>query len=502
MRQIFSEELSILMYPASLLHRFGVNGKISGSIAAVGEMRNVIAIIHGPKGCGFHYRYSARRRHQPFYNVITSDLTEAEIIYGGEEKLRKTILHTYELYRPDMIMVISSPVNDILGDDIRAVSEELRIQQGIPVISIASELFSHRDKNFSRKRLKELANQKITGDNRLEIELKGCGFTEALYALVDQVMLPAEIVPHSVNIETLAWGSDGNRVLREIECFLNRCGISVNCWIPSAPLDSLEQAPRAQLNLVKRVRWARYMKERFGTDYLHIGNGGRYSGLDGICAFYSDIGSALGLSDVVEQEIQLARENVLKQTEEVRAQLSALNCVLICRFPQTAPFELKLYSQDYGMKIGNLCIILTEEMRRDLGLTEELEQKLMARVHDAVKLYSKNTQIQINADDSLLRTLFSEADAVIGSSDFSLEGKGAPVIPSINEKISLSFESYVRSVNRMHERMLARKPRNNLLINQMEFSTRHYPLLCNDKSLAARELWSRLWLHREETILK
>ena len=50
------------------------------------------------------------------------------------------------------------------------------------VVGVQSELFSHRDKNYTRNRLKELARQTITGDNRLEMELKGCGFTEALYA--------------------------------------------------------------------------------------------------------------------------------------------------------------------------------------------------------------------------------------------------------------------------------------------------------------------------------
>lgn len=499
---MFSEEFLTLMYPSSLLHRFGVNGKISGSIGAVGEMRNVIPIIHGPKGCSFHYRYSARRRHQPFYNIITSDLTEAEIIYGGEEKLCQTILNANEVYHPDLIMVISSPVSDILGEDTRTVSEALRSQQGIPVVSIASELFSHRDKNFTRKRLKELANQKITGDNRLEMELKGCGFTEALYALVEQVMLPAEMVPYSVNIETLGWGSEGKRILTEIECFLNRCGISVNCRIPSAPLERLVQAPRAQLNLVKRVRWAKRMKERFGTDYLHIAQLGRYTGLDGICTFYRDIGSALGLDEIMEREIQLVRKQALAQTEEARVTLSNFHGVLICRDVQMAPFELKLYAQDYGIGITDLCIILTEEMRRDLDLTEKLERKLMTRVQDAVNLYSKETRIRVNPDDAMLRKLFSSADAIVGTSDFSLEGKGAPLIPGMNENTSLSFESYVRSVNRMRERMLSRKERNSLLLNQMTFSTRHYPLIDGSKGLAARELWSRLWLHREEMVSK
>ena len=74
MRQPFFEDLMTAMYPSGLLHTFGVNGKISGSVGAVGEMQEVLPLLHSPRGCGFHYRYSARRRHQPFYSVLTSNL--------------------------------------------------------------------------------------------------------------------------------------------------------------------------------------------------------------------------------------------------------------------------------------------------------------------------------------------------------------------------------------------------------------------------------------------
>ncbi|MFQ9799702.1 MAG: nitrogenase component 1 [Clostridia bacterium] len=284
MKDNFYEELSIAMYPSSLLHTFGVNGKISGSIGAVGEMQDVLPIIHGPRGCGFHYRHSARRRHQPLYRVLTTNLEERDIIGGGEEKLRRTVEEAWRQYHPKLIMVIPSPISDILNDDILTIVQEMR-GQGIPVVGIQSELFSHRDKNYTRNRLKKIAEQKITGENRLEMEIKGCGFVEALYALVGQVMEAVPVIPHSVNIETVGWGSNGNLVLREIEAFLNRCGITVNTWFPSASYEAIRRAPAAQLNLARRVRWARLMKERFGTDYLHLGSEGRYSGLEGFVPF-------------------------------------------------------------------------------------------------------------------------------------------------------------------------------------------------------------------------
>lgn len=497
MRQPFFENLMTAMYPSGLLHTFGVNGKISGSVGAVGEMQDVLPIIHSPRGCGFHYRYSARRRHQPFYNVLTSNLEEKDIICGGETKLRQAIQDAWHRYRPSLIMVIPSPISDILNEEIRSVCDELRLE-GIPVVGVQSELFSHRDKNYTRNRLKALARQTITGDNRLEMELKGCGFTEALYALVEQVMEPSAIIPHSVNIETVGWGSEGKVALREIETLLGRCGIQVNTWIPSAPLSSLVHAPAAELNLVKRIRWARRMKEKFGTGYLHLGDAGRYAGLDGICTFYRDIGRALHMETAVEPAVLEARAQAMEETAEARRRLGQARTVLVSRSIQQAPFELKSYVQDYGLTVSHLCVILTPESRKNLNVTPELESSLLARIKEAAVLYSPQTETIINPDEAVLRAIFSEADAVVGTSDFTLEGMGAPLIPAINETTSLSFPSYVRTVQRMCHRMEHATERGSLLLGKMSFQSRHYPLYCDKSNLAAKEMWSRMWLNRKE----
>ena len=497
MKDNFYEELSIAMYPSSLLHTFGVNGKISGSIGAVGEMQNVLPIIHGPRGCGFHYRHSARRRHQPFYRILTTNLEEAEIIGGGEAKLRQTVEEAWRRYHPALIMVIPSPISDILNDDILTITREM-CSQGIPVVGIQSELFSHRDKNYSRNRLKKIAEQKITGENHLEMEIKGCGFVEALCALVGQVMEAVPVIPHSVNIETVGWGSNGSLILREIEAFLNRCGITVNTLFPSASYEEIRRAPAAQLNLARRVRWARLMKEQFGTDYLHLSSEGRYSGLEGICTFYRDIGAAMGLEASMEPLIEAAKQKALEETAPARKELAGYRCLLFSRSIQQAPFLLKRYAQDYGFSIPCLCIILTPETRRNLSMSAEMEGKLLGRVQEAVSLYSPKTEILLNPSEEERKARFPKFDAILGTGDFTLENQGVPLISVRNETVSLSFESYVRTVLRLRERLSSRQVRKELLLQKMPFDSRHYPLYVNENGLAAKEMWARMWLRRKE----
>lgn len=498
MYSYFYEDLNTYLYPSRLLHSYGVNGKISGSIGAIGEMSgNVIAVLHSPIGCGFHYRFSARRRHQPYFPLISTDMTEEDIIFGGEKKLLETVRRANHDYHPSLIMVIPSPVTDILNEDICSAVKKLRAE-GIPAVSIQSELFSHRDKNYSKNRLKELAKMKISGNNQLEMELKGCGFTEALYALVDQVMEPHEKCRGAINIETIGWGGEGSLMLREIEEFLKPCGISINCWIPSADISKLKEAPKAELNLVKRIRWARYMKNKFGTDYLHISDSGRYIGLDGICRFYLDIGEKLQMFSKMEVYVENARLETLKIVEPIKTQLSHYECVIICRGLQMAPFVLKKYAHEFGLNIRAICIILSDDTRRNMDITEKLEQDLVARIQEAADLYSANTTIHVNPTPKEINSLLTGADAIVGTDDFTLEKWGLPVIPEMPNTISLSFQSYIRNLKRMERRLKNRSNKKDLILNCMPFSAEHFPRHEDSNSLAAREMWEKMWLKREE----
>lgn len=501
MYRTYFDTLATEMYPSRLLHSFGVNGKVSGSVGAVGEIGgNVLVILHGPLGCGFHYRFSARRRHQPFYRLLTTDLTEKEIVFGGKEKLERTIQSAWERYQPELILVVPTPVSDILNESVLEVSARMR-QEGIPVVGVQSELFSHRDKNYSKDRLKEISKQKLTGDNRLEMELKGCGFTEALYALTGQVMEKQARIPRSVNIETVGWGSEGRLILREIEKTLNMAGITVNTWIPSSTVDALKKAPAAQLNLVKRVHWARRMRELFGTEYLHINDSGRYVGLDGISRFYLDVAEKLDVLPQMEEVVRLETERVLLETETARAHIRRCSGVLVCRGLQSVPFTLKTYARELGIHIHAVCICQTERMKKSAGITPEVEENLMRRISDAVELFSPGTQVVVNPDTQQMQALFSGADVVVGTDDFTLEGLGAPLVPPADRIIGPSFDSYIRLLNRFAACLDTAETRDELILNRMPFHTNDFPRFGNASTAAAREMWERMWLDRrkEET---
>ena len=86
-----------------------------------------------------------------------------------------------------------------------------------------------------------------------------------------------------------------------------------------------------------------------------------------------------------------------------------------------------------GLMMAHLCYDLLMEKGRDAlaaverhEVTPALEDSLLARVREAAALYSPETQLLLNPAEETLRGIFAEADVVVGTGDFTLEGMGPP----------------------------------------------------------------------------
>ena len=76
-------------------------------------------ILHGPKGCAYHYRYFARRRYLPAYNIESSDLNEADIVIGGEQKLHDLAVRLIHERHPGCVVLIPTVASEMCIRDSR-----------------------------------------------------------------------------------------------------------------------------------------------------------------------------------------------------------------------------------------------------------------------------------------------------------------------------------------------------------------------------------------------
>lgn len=490
------ENLKISMCPVALFHQLAVNGKVSGSIFAVGEIKNAIVIVHGACGCAYHYRYSARTRHYPNFEVVTSDLCNTDIVYSGEDKLLETIIETHNTYKPDVIVIVPTPVCDIIQDDVTAVAQRAFELHGIKVIVSRSELFSHRDKTFAARKLQQLSKQKFNKATNIDFDIMGCGYTETLYGLVEQAMKPQEVIPYTVNIETIAWGVQGNQTLKDIEATLNEVGVIVNSYFPTASITQIETMPRVQLNLVRRLRWATRMKEIFGTPFLQLNSVGKYNGFEGIVNFYTDIGEALDIPDKMQEMLQYRKQASLEKTSSMKNELNSYNVFVITRGLSALPYLLKNYKETFNINVIGCAVIVTEHSRHSHKITDEVLDNLMSKVNESLSLYFPDIKVTINPTLDELKKQTVNADLILGTENFYFENLGIPLINPTHEEIELTFESYESSVKQMHNQFKNAKNHNSLILNKLNFDLENYPLLNEDSLLASKNMWQEMWLNR------
>ena len=99
---------------APVNHQQGVNGKVAGNLAALAQIHDAAVILHGPKGCAYHYRYFARRRYLPFYALESTDLSEADVVSGGEDRLLALARKVIRDRRPGCVALVPTVASDVM----------------------------------------------------------------------------------------------------------------------------------------------------------------------------------------------------------------------------------------------------------------------------------------------------------------------------------------------------------------------------------------------------
>lgn len=91
------------------------------------NVKNSVTLIHGPKGCANYLQIEALCISRSLYPAILStNVTESDIILGTEDILRRAIREAADIYKPDLIAVLTTCATDIIGEDYSAVINEMQ----------------------------------------------------------------------------------------------------------------------------------------------------------------------------------------------------------------------------------------------------------------------------------------------------------------------------------------------------------------------------------------
>jgi nitrogenase molybdenum-cofactor synthesis protein NifE len=110
-----------------------------GAMIALVPITDAAHLVHGPIACSgnsWGSRGSLSSGPQLYKMGFTTDLTENDVIFGGEKKLYKAILDIHKRYQPTAVFVYSTCVTALIGEDIDAVCETAAKKIGIPIIPV------------------------------------------------------------------------------------------------------------------------------------------------------------------------------------------------------------------------------------------------------------------------------------------------------------------------------------------------------------------------------
>ncbi len=74
-----------------------------------------VIVVHGPSGCGF---MASRSLEQAGVRVVTSAMSETDLIFGGSDQLVDTLRTSYDMFRPRSIAVVGTCASMIIGEDV------------------------------------------------------------------------------------------------------------------------------------------------------------------------------------------------------------------------------------------------------------------------------------------------------------------------------------------------------------------------------------------------
>ncbi|MGF1485687.1 MAG: nitrogenase iron-molybdenum cofactor biosynthesis protein NifE [Prochloraceae cyanobacterium] len=235
-------------------------------------------LVHGPIACSgnsWGSRGSLSSGPTLYKTGFTTDLSENDIIFGGEKKLYKAISRIIKEYQPAAVFVYSTCVTALIGDDLDAVCQAATKKFNKPVIPVHSAGFVGS---------KNLGNR-LAGEALLEHVI---GTGEPEYTTDYDINLIGEY-----NIAGEMWN-----VLPLFE----KLGIRVLAKMTGdACYEEITTAHRAKLNVVicskALINVARKMEERYDIPYIEAS----FYGIEDINKCLRDIAVKLGDKNLQEK---------------------------------------------------------------------------------------------------------------------------------------------------------------------------------------------------------
>ncbi|MDP4146724.1 MAG: nitrogenase iron-molybdenum cofactor biosynthesis protein NifE [Bacillota bacterium] len=270
-----------------------------GARVVLNPITDAFHIVHGPIGCASYtwdIRGSLTSGQDIFRNSFSTDLSEKDVIFGGEKKLASAIDEIVAKFKPKVIFVYATCIVGVIGDDIDAVCKAAEKKYSIRVIPVKSPGFAGH---------------------------KSMGYKAACDALMKLMGEPTR----AIKVNKVNYLGDFNLAgeLWIIQNYLRKIGIDILARITGdGKCDEIKQAPKAKLNIVQcagsMTYLAKKMEETYDIPFLKIS----FYGIEDTRNSLLRIADLIGDEDVKERDRKFVDEEERKIQNELKYYRSKL----------------------------------------------------------------------------------------------------------------------------------------------------------------------------------
>lgn len=284
-----------------------------GAKIALQPFVDVAHLVHGPIACegnSWDSRHTASDGPMLYRTGFTTDVSELDVIYGGEKRLFKAIREILEKYDPPAIFVYQTCVTALIGDDIEVVCRRAAERFGKPVIPVNAPGFVG---------VKNLGN-KLGGEALLD---------HVIGTVEPEVTTPTDIaIIGEYNVVGELW---------QVKPLLDALGIRVlSCISGGGRYREVAQAHRARAAMMvcskSMINVARKLEERWGIPYFEgsfYGISDMSAALRQIARLLVDRGAPPDLLDRTEALIGVEEKRAFERIAAFRPRLTGKRVLLI-----------------------------------------------------------------------------------------------------------------------------------------------------------------------------
>ena len=295
----------------------GTHCPLMGAAMIVGGIDDCLLVIVGTDECSYYTKsLTINERYGGIGGRCVSVVLDShDVTFGSTESMHKAFAEIVEEYQPKCVMLVTTCVIEVIGDDYDAIAEELTRKYQLPVMAVHTEHFKCED-HFP-------------------------GFERALTAC-QRIMQPQE-GDGSVNVLGQRMGNFADTELHRL---LAEAGVKIGVQLPSGcTTEEIRRAPAAKVNIVVHdiaLPLAQAMQEQYGIPYVYFN---RFAAPEKVLQAYQHLFNYLELPLPAEVDAMLA---ACKEQEE-QLRLLVQGVPYIYGNTQYDCFELNSYLCSLGL---------------------------------------------------------------------------------------------------------------------------------------------------------